>query len=71
MSFTSDVKQELCKLPLNKKCCTIAECYGFMLYANNFGIDKIKINSDSQYVRKRFFSIIKKIFPSLVLVDDA
>jgi central glycolytic genes regulator len=28
MSFCSNVKAELCRLPMNKKCCAVAEAYG-------------------------------------------
>ena len=47
MSFSADVKSELCKLPFGKDCCIIAELYGFMLYANQFGKEKIKIHLDN------------------------
>lgn len=47
MSFASDVKQELCKAQINRKCCALAECYGILLYCNTFRADGIRIVTES------------------------
>ena len=60
MSFTTDVKNELCKIPFHNKCCQASELYGFMLYAGQFGTDRIKMSSDNVNVRRRFMNLIKK-----------
>ena len=70
MSFSADVKSELCKLPFGKDCCIIAELYGFMLYANQFGKEKIKIHLDNGAVRKRMFSLLRKALKCVYIVDD-
>lgn len=70
MSFTSDVKYELCKMNIHNKCCAIAECYGFMLYANQFDTGKIKVYSDNQQVRKRLFLLLKKSLGEVYMIDD-
>lgn len=70
MSFSSDVKAELCKLPLQKKCCTVAEFYGFMLYANQFSKEKIKIHLDNTVVRRRMLTILSKVLDNVYIVDD-
>ena len=36
MSFSSDVKAELCRSPVTRACCAVAEAYGVLLYANTF-----------------------------------
>ena len=36
MSFSSNVKQELCRLPINRKMEAAAELYGILLYCNAF-----------------------------------
>ena len=36
MSFSSNVKAELCKDSLSKKSCAVAEGYGVLLYCNTF-----------------------------------
>ena len=32
MSFAGDVKIELCRAPINRKCCAQAEAYGVLMY---------------------------------------
>ena len=36
MSFSSDVKKELCRTLPGRKCCAQAECYGILLYEIRF-----------------------------------
>ena len=36
MSFSGDVKQELCREELTRACCARAEAYGVLLYCNTF-----------------------------------
>ncbi len=36
MSFAYDVKAELCKVPINRSCCAVAEGCGVLLYASAF-----------------------------------
>ena len=36
MSFSAEVKRELCRLNISKKCCAQAEAYGILLYCNTF-----------------------------------
>ena len=42
MSFSSDVKKEMCKQPVASRCCAVAECYGALLYCNTFRPNEIK-----------------------------
>ena len=32
MSFSSQTKEELCRVPLARKCCAQAEAYGVLLF---------------------------------------
>ena len=43
MSFSSEVKAELCRLPLEKKNISLAECYGVLLYCNSFSPRELRI----------------------------
>lgn len=61
MSFTADLKEELCG-QRQSPCCNVAECYGMLLFARNFGFDKINFQSLSEAVAHRFASRIKKNF---------
>ena len=36
MSFSSEVKAELCRTALSRRCCAQAEAYGVLLYCNTF-----------------------------------
>ena len=53
MSFTEDIKNELCRTQLTDSCCASAECLGMLLYANRFAVDRIRLVSSSHEVRKR------------------
>ncbi len=61
MSFTADLKEEICgqRQPF---CCNTAECYGMLLFARNFNFKKINFQTKSETVAYRFASRIKKIF---------
>lgn len=62
MSFSSDTKAELCREPLQKKCCAIAEAYGILLYCNMFSADEIRIVTSSTEVTERLPKLFKKAF---------
>ena len=36
MSFAGDVKTELCRTSLSRRCCARAEAYGVLLHCNTF-----------------------------------
>ena len=62
MSFSSDVKQELCRAPLSRKCCAQAEAYGVLLYCNTFSSGEIRIITESDALAQRLPSLFKKAF---------
>ena len=62
MSFSSDAKAELCKVPINRKCCAISECYGVLLYCNTFSANEIKIITESRDFALRLPKLFKKAF---------
>ena len=62
MSFSSDVKQELCRAPLSRKCCAQAEAYGVLLYCNTFSPGEIRIITESDALAQRLPSLFKKAF---------
>lgn len=43
MTFAGKVKAELCRLPLRKRCCAVAEAYGALLYCSVFSTQEIRI----------------------------
>lgn len=62
MSFSSDMKAELCQLRLDKKCCATAECYGVLLYCNTFSPREIRIITASPAFALRLPRLFKKAF---------
>ncbi len=62
MSFSSDTKAELCKLQIPAKCCSVAECYGILLYCNTFTNNSIKIVTESRPLAKRLPRLFKRAF---------
>ena len=62
MSFSSNVKQELCRTPLNKKCCAVSESYGVLLFCNTFTAKQIKIVTESRELPRRSPRLFKKAF---------
>ena len=43
MTFGGEVKNELCRAGLSRKCCAQAEAYGVLLYCNTFCGSEIRI----------------------------
>lgn len=62
MSFSNGVKAELCRDPLGRKCCAIAECYGLLLYCNTFSAREIKIITESRELAQRLPKLFKRAF---------
>ncbi len=62
MSFSSNVKAELCRLAVNKKCCAVAECYGVLLYCNTFTPNLIRIVTESTSFAERLPKLLKRAF---------
>ena len=62
MSFSSNVKAELCKDSLSKKSCAGAEGYGVLLYCNTFSSTEIRIITESRDFAARLPRLFKKAF---------
>ncbi len=62
MSFCSNVKAELCRLPLNRTCCAVAEAYGVLLFCNTFSPMGIRIVTESRDFAMRLPKLFKKAF---------
>lgn len=62
MSFSSDAKAELCRLRLDRKCCTLAEAYGVLLYCNTFSPAEIRIITASEDFSARLPRLFKRAF---------
>ena len=62
MSFSADVKQELCRAPMSRKCCAQAEAYGILLYCNTFTANEVRIITESDALAQRLPGLFKKAF---------
>ena len=62
MSFSSNVKAELCRLPLAPKSCAVAEDYGVLLYCNTFTPSAVRIVTESADFAARLPKLFKKAF---------
>ena len=62
MSFSSDVKKELCRGEVTRTCCAVAECYGALLYCNTFRTNEIKLVTASREVTSRLPKLVKSAF---------
>ena len=62
MSFCSNVKAELCRLPLNRICCAVAEAYGVLLFCNTFSPLGLRIVTESRDFAVRLPKLFKKAF---------
>ncbi len=62
MSFTTDTKNELCRLPVGAPCCILAESLGMLLYANRFSESGVRLQSDNPAVRRRACQLLHAAF---------
>lgn len=61
-SFSSNAKAELCKNNPQKQCCALAECFGVLLFCNSFGIEGIRIITESREFAQRLPKLFRKAF---------
>ena len=62
MSFSSDVKAELCRTALSRRCCAQAEAYGVLLYCNTFTGGEVRIVTEHDAFAQRLPLLFKKAF---------
>lgn len=62
VSFSADIKTELCKVEPAKKCCALAEAYGVLLYCNSFSARQIRIITASNAFAARLPRLFRRAF---------
>lgn len=62
MSFAGQVKEELCRDGLSRKCCARAELYGVLLFCQSFTGREVKIVTGSPSLVKRLPELLKRAF---------
>ena len=62
MSFSSDAKAELCRVPLTRRCCARAEAYGVLLYGNTFSPTEVRLITESADFAARLPRLFQRAF---------
>jgi len=62
MSFSSDVKTELCETPIQNRDLAVAECYGALMYSNTFTPQEIRFVTGGQAFAQRLPKLFRKAF---------
>ena len=62
MSFSGNAKAELCRVPLQRVCCAVAEAYGVLLFANTFSAREIRVVTASPEFARRLPRLFRRAF---------
>ncbi|MDE7219103.1 MAG: DNA-binding protein WhiA [Oscillospiraceae bacterium] len=62
MSFSSEVKNELCRAGLDRSCCAKAEAYGALLYGNTFTPREVRLITESESFARRLPLLLDRAF---------
>ena len=62
MSFSSDVKNELCRMGLDRPCCARAEAYGVLLYGNTFSSLEVRLITENESFARRLPVLLDRAF---------
>ena len=62
MSFSSDVKSELCEISLEPLCCVQAEIYGVLLYGNTFSTHEVRLITENEAFARRIPMLLERAF---------
>ena len=64
MSFSGDAKAELCRVPINRPCCAVAEAYGVLLFGYQFSAMEIRVITGCAPFVKRLPRLMQRAFDS-------
>lgn len=62
MAFSADVKQELCRQPLNRRCCAQAEAYGVLLFCGAFHPRQARVVTECGALKERLPALFRRAF---------
>ncbi len=62
MSFSANAKAELCRVPVNRACCAVAEAYGVLLFGYQFSAMEIRVITGSAAFAKRLPRLMQRAF---------
>ncbi len=62
MSFSSEVKEEICRQKIERRCCATAESCGVLLYCHTFSPELIRITTANEAFALRLPKLFQKAF---------
>ncbi len=62
ISFSGNVKGEICRNFPQKRCCALAESFGILLFCNSFSVDGIRIITECREFAQQLPRLFKKAF---------
>lgn len=62
MTFSARAKAELCRVPIKKRCCAVAEAYGVLLYCSQFSSRELRIVTASEDFAERLPRLFRRAF---------
>ena len=62
VSFSGNVKAEICRTLPNKRCCALAQCFGILLFCNSFRKEGVRIITESREFAQSLPILFKKAF---------
>ena len=62
MAFSADVKQELCRSAISRRCCAQAEAYGVLLFCGVFSNRQARIVTECGALKERLPALFRKAF---------
>ena len=66
MSFSADVKRELCGVSTSEKSELYAELYGMLLFCNRFSSREIVYKTENKYSALRFEDLLTELFTPII-----
>jgi len=61
MSFSGNIKSEICSFYPENGCCIKAKCYGMMLFSAKFGVDSILFKTENKDIANHYYELVKKV----------
>lgn len=58
-SFASDIKREICNVPIKAPCCSVAELAGVVSFAGNNKNNKLYVKTEASFIAKRIYRLAK------------
>ncbi len=62
ISFSANAKAEICRSLPTKGCCALSQCFGILLFCNSFGLEGIRIITESREFAQSLPKLFRKAF---------